>query len=151
MLKCALEYPQTFATSPTKSQSDLESDEGNNPLAVAVKKWSDRIFAEAKAEMKQYYPEKEKGSIPIGYIWARTIRCQNPSCNAELPLLRQLWLARKPNMKVALFPFVHKGKVEFKVVGDGYVQTPKVLLSLSFIFRTLGRFDRQRSRVEKIG
>ncbi|MCW3129353.1 MAG: hypothetical protein N2V75_04550, partial [Methanophagales archaeon] len=31
---------------------------------------------------------------------------QNPSCNAEIPLMRQFWLAKKENKKVALKPFV---------------------------------------------
>ncbi|MCC6048507.1 MAG: hypothetical protein LM579_03120, partial [Thermodesulfobacterium sp.] len=49
-------------------------------------------------------------------IWARTIPCQNPSCGAEIPLMRQFWLARKENKMISLYPFVHEGRVEFAIV-----------------------------------
>jgi adenine-specific DNA methylase len=38
----------------------------------------------------------------VGYIWARTLPCQNPSCGVEIPLMRQTWLAKKDNRKIAL-------------------------------------------------
>ncbi len=125
MLKCTLEYPQDFLMSDGESQYGLASDRVGNPLVDAVSKWSDRIFADVKKELAKYYPEREKGSVPVGYVWARTVNCQNPSCNAEIPLLRQLWLARKSNMKVSLYPYVRAGRVEFKIVGDGYDRSPE--------------------------
>ncbi|MCD6399457.1 DUF1156 domain-containing protein, partial [candidate division WOR-3 bacterium] len=45
------------------------------------------------------------GSVPVGYIWARTIPCQNPTCGAEIPLMRQFWLAKKKNKKISLYPY----------------------------------------------
>jgi putative DNA methylase len=38
----------------------------------------------------------------LGYIWARTLPCQNPACSAEIPLMRQTWLAKKERKKIAL-------------------------------------------------
>ena len=63
--------------------------------------------------------------MPVGYIWARTIPCQNPSCGAEIPLMRQFWLANKAKKKVALYPFDENGEVNFKIVGDGYEPMPE--------------------------
>lgn len=82
---------------------------------------------EAKKELAQFYPPDPDGSIPIGYIWARTIRCQNPLCGAEIPLFRQFWLAKKSNKKVALYPMVDREqkRVEFQIVGDGYDPFPE--------------------------
>ena len=59
-----------------------------------------RGLEEAKKEIGQFYPSEEDGSIPVGYIWARTIPCQNPSCGAEIPLMRQFWLAKKEKKEV---------------------------------------------------
>ena len=56
--------------------------------------------------------------------WARTIPCQNPSCGAEIPLMRQFWLAKKSNKKVAIYPYVEGKDVKFKIVGDGYENMP---------------------------
>jgi adenine-specific DNA methylase len=73
---------------------------------------------EAKKEIGRFYPKDKNGSIPVGHIWARTIPCQNPKCRAQIPLMRQFWLAKKENKKVALKPFVKDGKVEFEIVGQ---------------------------------
>jgi len=98
-----------------------------NPLLEDVKEWGNWVLEAAKKEIGRFYPKEKDGSIPVGYIWARTIPCQNPSCNAEIPLMRQFWLAKKENKKVALKPFVVGGirdqesgirgnKVEFAIV-----------------------------------
>ena len=78
----------------------------------------------AKAELGRFYPEEGSGSIPVSYLWARTIPCQNPSCGGEIPLRSQFWLAKKAKKKVALYPYVENGEVNFKIVGDGYEPMP---------------------------
>ena len=74
--------------------------------------------------MKDFYPEEKDGSVPVGYIWSRTIPCQNPSCGVEIPLMKQFWLANKAKKKVALYAFAENGNIEFKIVGDGYEPMP---------------------------
>src|SRR5262249_40834301 len=49
------------------------------------------------------------GARPIAYLWARTVRCESPSCGAEIPLVRSFWLCKTPNRKYALRPAVRKG------------------------------------------
>ncbi|MDQ7082678.1 MAG: hypothetical protein Q9N34_06785 [Aquificota bacterium] len=61
----------------------------------------------------------------MGYIWARTIPCQNPACGAEIPLMRQFWLAKKNGKRVALYPYVEGREVRFRIVGDGYDPMPE--------------------------
>jgi len=127
ILKCTLEYPQKYGKSKkVKEKSGLlkGSKLVINPLLEDVKKWGNWVLEEAKKEMGKFYPKDEDGSIPVGYIWARTIPCQNPSCGAEIPLMRQFWLAKKNNKKVALYPYVEGKEVKFKIVGDGYEKMP---------------------------
>ena len=124
--KCTLEYPQKYGK-PRKKKEDLglfSETSYENPLVEDVKKWGNWVLEEAKKEIGKFYPEEKDGSIPVGYIWARTIPCQNPTCEAEIPLMRQFWLAKKPKKKVTLYPYVENGKVEFRIVGDGYAQMP---------------------------
>jgi len=118
ILKCTLEYPQKFGK-PKKMNWESLSSEVRNPLLENVKKWGKWVLEEAKKEIGKFYPPDKDGSIPVGYIWARTIPCQNPSCRAEIPLMRQFWLAKKENRKIALKPHVREGKVEFEIVGQG--------------------------------
>ena len=123
--KCTLEYPQKYGR-PTESAANetIFGTATRNPLLEDVKKWGNWVLTEAKKELKRFYPQEEDGSIPVGYIWARTIPCQNPSCRVEIPLMRQFWLANKRRKKVALYPCVENGNVNFKIVGDGYEPMP---------------------------
>jgi adenine-specific DNA methylase len=114
ILKAVLEYPQKYG----------------KKLVEDVKKWGQWVYEEAKKEIGKFYPEEtistqealsdEGGEkyVPVGYIWARTIRCPNPLCQAEIPLMRQFWLARKENRKIALKMIVDKEKrrIDFKIV-----------------------------------
>ena len=123
--KCTLEYPQKYGRPNEVEAEDMLSGVAiRNPLLEDVKKWGDRVLTEAKKELERFYPQEGDGSIPVGWIWARTIPCQSPSCGAEIPLMRQFWLAKKAKKKVALYPYVEDGGVEFKIVGDGYEPMP---------------------------
>ncbi|MBC7349955.1 MAG: DUF1156 domain-containing protein, partial [Candidatus Aminicenantes bacterium] len=126
ILKCTLEYPQKYGRGGNiPSELKLVSHESDNPLLDDVEKWGNWVLEEAKKEIGKFYPPDGDGSIPVGYIWARTIPCQNPSCGAEIPLMRQFWLAKKESKKIALFPYVEGKKVKFIIVGTGYEKMPK--------------------------
>lgn len=133
--KATLEWPQKFGIEvglpremvegivANARQLNLEVDSDTvrvNLLAYLVEKWANIILEEARAEIGQFYPEDEDGWIPVGYLWARTIPCQNPSCGAEVPLIKQFWLAKKDNKKIAYRPVVDKTNkcVDFEVLED---------------------------------
>ena len=40
------------------------------------------------------------GEAAVAYLWARTVTCKN--CRATIPLLKTLWLCRKPNKRIRL-------------------------------------------------
>ncbi|GAB5046049.1 DUF1156 domain-containing protein [Thermodesulfovibrio sp. TK110] len=128
ILKCTLEYPQKYGKKIKKKVEEgslgISSEIEVNPLLEDVKKWGNWVLESAKKEIGRFYPEDNDGSIPVGYIWARTVPCQNPTCNAEIPLMRQFWLAKKENKKVSLYPYVEGKEVKFKIVGDGYEKMP---------------------------
>jgi len=125
--KATLEYPQKYGK-PKKIKekiNGLEVEREVNPLVEDVKKWGEWVLQEARKELGRFYPPDLDGSIPVGYIWARTVRCKNPSCGAEIPLIRQFWLARKDNSagrgagkNVALKMIVDKKRkqIDFKIV-----------------------------------
>ena len=124
--KAVLEYPQKYGK-PSPSLV-LTSDGGpgiegatvGKPLLEAVKYWGNWVLEEARKELAKFYPNDPDGSIPVGYIWARTLPCQNPACGAEIPLMRQTWLAKKDNKKVALrmVPNRDARRVDFEIVGQ---------------------------------
>jgi putative DNA methylase len=65
-----------------------------------------RVGAEIKAagekELAQFYPADPDGARPIAYLWARTLRCEAPDCDAEIPLVRSFWLSKKAHRLEAL-------------------------------------------------
>ena len=71
-------------------------------LADELRKAGAEIKAKVEAELAGLYPKDPDGATPIAFLWARTVRCEAPDCGAEIPLMRSLWLCRKPKRKWAL-------------------------------------------------
>ncbi len=89
-------------------------------LADELRKAGTEIKVKAERELADLYPKDPNGATPIAYLWARTVRCEAPNCGAEIPLMRSMWLCRKPKRKWALQPKVVRGqstlpRVEFKI------------------------------------
>ena len=108
---------------PVQRRMDLPGDEPyvvQNPLAEDVRRWGECVFEMTRKEIGHLYKDPEGHTI-VGYIWARTAKCPNPACGAEMPMLRQTWLANKKNKKVALRMIVDREakEISFEVVeGD---------------------------------
>lgn len=122
ILKGCLEFPQKFGRNLEPSQKKLHGKEKKEKynLARDFEKWANWILREVGKEIVRYYPKGKETDIPVAYIWVRTIKCQNPSCGAEIPLLKDFWLAKKKNKKVALKPIVHKEnkEIDFELVRE---------------------------------
>ncbi|WP_227763401.1 DUF1156 domain-containing protein [Zhaonella formicivorans] len=102
--KATLEFPQKYGR-PEKRKVRTpvgEVEQEVNPLLEDVKRWGNWVLEEARKEIGRFYPAEPDGSILVGYIWARTVKCQNPACGTEIPLMRQTWLAKKEKKRVTL-------------------------------------------------
>ena len=103
------------ATIVTKISSEFIPKYGLK-LGDEVKKWGHWCLERVKKDVEEYYPSDYDRSIPMAYLWARTIRCEGPGCGATVPLLGMLWLSEKDSQKVA---FRYKGlRKEKKVILD---------------------------------
>lgn len=121
LLKSTLEYPRKY----TKVVKDgLLTQHVDNTLISDLKKWAYVALEESKKELEKFYPNEKDGLVPMGYVWARAVKCQNPSCGKDVPLMRQFWLVNKPDKKIALFPKIMAGKLTFEIVGTGYGEIP---------------------------
>jgi len=118
ILKCVLEYPQKYGRPQKVVEQNgfYKQEKQESPLIKDVQRWGEWVLEEAKKEIGRFYPKDEDGSIPVGYLWARTVPCQNPLCGAEIPLIRQFWLAKKEKKNISLYPFVYNKRVEFAIV-----------------------------------
>lgn len=115
--KATMEFPQKYGQlEKRKIKTPMgEIEQELNPLLEDVKRWGEWVLEEAKKEIGHFYPADPDGSIPVGYIWARTVKCLNPTCGAEIPLMRQTWLAKKEKKKVALRIVPRDKAVEFEI------------------------------------
>jgi putative DNA methylase len=132
--KATLEWPQKFGIEVELPREMVEGDDNSakqlalgesgdkvkvNLLAYLVEKWAHIILEKVRAEIGHFYPAESaeglvgkreitevEGWIPMGYLWARTIPCQNPACGAEIPLIKQYWLAKKKDKRIAYRPVV---------------------------------------------
>lgn len=144
---CTLVYPQkygqpkiVYATPvPEPSQSEIPGMEAprapeqmaldmptgeatviQNPLAADVRKWGMWVLDEAGKDIGHLYEDQEGHTI-VAYIWARTAKCPNPQCGAEMPMVRQWWLANTKRKKTAIRMNMEKAtkKISFDVAhGD---------------------------------
>jgi putative DNA methylase len=116
ILKCTLEYPQKYGRPVKIKSNDLTQTETLiYPLIEDVKKWGNWILESAKKEIGKFYPPDPDQSIPVGYIWARTVKCKNPQCGVEIPLVKQTWLAKKENKKIAFKLIPQNNKIEIEI------------------------------------
>jgi putative DNA methylase len=76
-------------------------------LADEVRAWGGWIRREAEKELSLFYPKDEDGATPIAYLWARTIKCEGPSCGAVVPLIRNTQVTRSG--KLWHFSFAETG------------------------------------------
>jgi putative DNA methylase len=124
--KGTVEWPSKFSIVANKKdyseyfdkQQSFNKGTTINLLAHLVEKWTANFLEALSAELSTYYPTDPNGYIPVGYLWARTIPCQNPECGAEIPLIQQFWLAKNKKQQIAYRPIINKNdkSVKFEIV-----------------------------------
>lgn len=107
-------YTENFGGMPTGNV------EIPNRLSFDVEYYAKKLLAITEAEVGHLYPADEKGNKPIAYYWTRTATCSNPSCKAEVPLLKQFYLANTKSKKVYLNPIIHGTDIQFEIKEGSY-------------------------------
>jgi putative DNA methylase len=119
ILRATCEFPQKYGK--TEWRKVVVEDFGKkvereievpNVLAHDVEKWAKWILEKARKNIGHLYPPGKDGRSVVGYLWARTAPCSNPSCQGEIPLLRGLLVCNKKEKRVALTMDVDKSKKE---------------------------------------
>lgn len=91
-----------------------------NRLSFDVEYYAKKLLAMTEAEVGYLYPVDEKGNKPVAYYWVRTATCSNPSCRAEVPLLKQFYLANTKSKKVYLNPIINGTDIKFEIKEGKY-------------------------------
>lgn len=99
-------------------------------LAEDVRYYGKRIRDRAAKQLGHLFPTATlpashggREASVLAWIWARTVRCPNPACRAEAPLLRTLNLSTKKGRRAWLRPLVRSEsstpRISFEVQTEG--------------------------------
>ncbi len=127
--KALIEIPPRFANMPPVNPEDrnrIGADwKGAAGLAADVRYYGKRMRDEAEKRIGHLYPKvklpREYGggeATVIAWLWARTVKCPNPACGAQMPLVRSFSLSTKKGKETWVEPVIEHGmppRVRFTV------------------------------------
>ena len=91
-----------------------------NRLSFDVEYYAKYLLEQTEKEVKELYPKDRFGNTAIAYYWARTAKCSNPSCGAQVPLLRGFYLANSKSNSIYLKPIIRGKEIDFELVRGKY-------------------------------
>lgn len=99
---------------------------GAKGLAEDVRYYGEWMKQEAFKKIGHLYPKvevpKELGggeATVIAWIWARTVKCPNPACGCEMPLVRSFTLSTKKGNSAWVKPVFDEAGTHFEVHREG--------------------------------
>lgn len=125
--KAMIEIPPKFSgMAPVNSDAQVNSmhdawarAEG---LAEDVRYYGEWMKQEAYKRIGHLYPKvkvpEEQGggeATVIAWIWARTVKCPNPACGCEMPLVRSFTLSKKKGHEAYVEPQFFDSKCSYTV------------------------------------
>lgn len=130
--KAMIEIPPRFAgQAPVNPDSRTRLDgatgwQGAQGLAADVQYYGEWMKREAFRRIGHLYPKvkvpHELGggeATVIAWIWARTVKCPNPACGCEMPLVKSFELSKKKGNPAWVKPIYDETGLNFEVHRDG--------------------------------
>ncbi len=124
--KAMIEIPPKFAgRSPVNPEAQRQGAanqgwKGAAGLAEDVRYYGEWMKQEAYKRIGHLYPKAklEDGSeaTVIAWIWARTVKCPNPACGCEMPLISSYYMSKKKGKEAYVLPHIAGNHVSFSVV-----------------------------------
>jgi putative DNA methylase len=121
--KALIEIPPKFANQPPVNPGARAASPQNGPrkqaglpalqakwkgaagLAADVRYYGEWMREKAYEKIGNLYPEMN-GETVIAWLWARTVKCPNPACAAQMPLVRSFDLSKKKGKRAWVEPQV---------------------------------------------
>jgi putative DNA methylase len=138
--KALIEIPPKFKDQPpvnpeAQKTKDINQWRGAQGLAEDVRYYGKWMRDEAEKRIGHLYPQvelppyegkpKEHGggeATVIAWLWARTVKCPNPACGCQMPLVSSFQLSKKKGKEAWVEPIVDSSQsppvIKFKVRTD---------------------------------
>lgn len=124
--KAMIEIPPKFAGhAPVNPEAQRQGAanqgwKGATGLAEDVRYYGEWMKQEACKRIGHLYPKAklDDGSeaTVIAWIWARTVKCPNPACGCEMPLISSYYMSKKKGKEAYVLPHIAGNHVSFSVV-----------------------------------
>jgi putative DNA methylase len=141
--KGSLEYPQRFGKPITYSKQEFIKIYGqsewnklsnsqlvysngeaiavtiNNRISFDVEYYANKLLALTEKAIGGFYPNGKNGKKPQAYYWVKVCTCINPSCKAEIPMMKQFYLSQRRSASQASWvhfkPIINKNNIDFEI------------------------------------
>ena len=137
--KGSVEFPQKYGKPITYSHEEFMSLYGEDGVKLCIEKFGGMPTGEVRIPNRlsfdvEYYArliiEKSKvdtvdlytqndHETTLVYYWVRTAHCANPSCNVEIPLLKQFYISKRRNSQskewIYLNPIIENNAINFEI------------------------------------
>lgn len=134
--KALIEIPPKFKDKPpvnpeARKTKDINQWRGAQGLAEDVRYYGQWMRDEAEKRIGHLYPKvdlpEEHGggeATVIAWLWARTVKCPNPACGCQMPLVRSFQLSKKKGKEAWVEPIIDRSQnptvIKFEVkTGEG--------------------------------
>ena len=130
--KAMIEIPPKFAgQAPVNPEARARLDAGGGwtgakGLAEDVRYYGEWMKQQAFQKIGHLYPKVKVPAAQgggeatvIAWIWARTVKCPNPACGCEMPLVRSFVLSKKKGKEAWVEPIFENGKTQYSVHHEG--------------------------------
>lgn len=125
--KALIEIPARFAGRAPVNPDDrakmgaASAWNGAAGLAADVRYYGKWMRDRALERIGHLYPKGPNGETVIAWLWARTVRCPNPACGGQMPLVRSFTLGTTRGRDTWIQPIVDKAAktVRFDLRTDG--------------------------------
>ncbi len=120
--KALIEIPPKFKDKPpvnpeARKTKDINQWRGAQGLAEDVRYYGQWMRDEAEKRIGHLYPKVELPdehgggeATVIAWLWARTVKCPNPACGCQMPLVRSFQLSKKKGKEAWVEPIIDKSK-----------------------------------------
>ncbi len=136
--KALIEIPPKFSGKPPvhlgQAKKLVKTEwKGAQGLAEDIRYYGKWMRDEAEKRIGHLYPKvklsKEQGGVEatiLAWIWARTVKCPNPACGAQMPLVRSFWLSTKKGKEAWVEPEIGQKRKEVRFsIKSGKGQPPE--------------------------
>jgi len=125
--KAMIEIPPRFENMPPVNPRDKSGMVGTDVdwhgaqgLAADVRYYGEILKQKAYEKIGQFYPKVRNpvtgdDATVIAWIWARTVKCPNPACGCNMPLVKTFVLSKKKGKEAYIEPYKTNDTIGYHV------------------------------------